>query len=267
MEVAVNTSSLVYRTLTLVLGCLLVAVSGCADQITHSQDSRAAGVVLLDKKDYVNAAGAFRNAVKQEPRDYASHYYLGVCYTEMKQPQLAIKSLKTGMGVPLSRNDPEMRQKMVDQLARCVALYDHRDTELNLLEAQAKIEPSAENYWVLARTYRYRTDPDMAIRAYNQAIASGPQEFAIVKDYGLYLLDPLKRTKEAEAALRRAYAINPEDKEVQAGLRQLGIVPGPSLQDPKGKGQPSAPRSSLPEINPGGNARPATGANIRPPRD
>jgi Tfp pilus assembly protein PilF len=266
MEVAVNTS-LPRSFLFIVLGAALLATGGCADQITFSNDSRAEGERLMANKDYTAAAGAFRNAVRQEPRDFRSHYYLGMCYEETAQPQLAIKCYKTALdvygarsGVAGGSEDREYHARMLDRLARCVAASDPRDVELNALEAQAKAQPTSERLLILARIYRLRNDPDSALPRYNSAIIYGKENFQAFKEYGLYLLELGSVTQsriqldDAALQLRRAYALNAEDEEVNTGLRRLGKIPGPSMKDQSQLAKPTVPKGPLPEIKIGGGA-------------
>src|SRR5437868_12530100 len=98
MEVAVNISiGSITRLLglTLVLGGFVAVLAGCADTLTYSKDSRAYGLKLMQDKEYADAAGAFRNGVKQNPTDYESYFYLGQCYDQMNQRHDAIAAYKT----------------------------------------------------------------------------------------------------------------------------------------------------------------------------
>jgi Tfp pilus assembly protein PilF len=103
MEVAMI-ASLGRTTLRLLLGLATVAPvallsGGCSDVITYSYRSREEGMRRFAEKSYSDAAGAFRNAIRQEPLDYRSHYYLGVCYDEMQQHQQAFQEYKAALGV------------------------------------------------------------------------------------------------------------------------------------------------------------------------
>ncbi len=249
MEVAMNTS--LYS--ALIASSLLLGLAGCADQLTDSRGARIEGTRLLADKDYSHAVGAFRNAVKQEPRDYRSHYYLGVCYEELGQYQQAMQSYRTALTVPQGPDEDgtpaDFRPQMLDAYAKAIAAHDSRDAELNLLEARAKTEGKTENYMVIARIYRYRHDPDSAIHAYKQALVYGPHDFSVYKEYGIYLLDNLQQEKDAEVPLRRAYTLNANDEQVNAALRRIGIVPGPGLKDQNQLATPLIPRGPIPEVD------------------
>jgi tetratricopeptide (TPR) repeat protein len=248
--------------------CGVGLLAGCAGQIHNAPDMRVEGNRLMAMKDYQGAAGAFSQATRMDPRDYQSHYYLARCQEELKQYQLAFKSYRTALAISQTNDELGMRPKIIDSYASCVAQHDERDVELNGAEAEARANPTGDNHILLARTFRYRGDHDMAIRAYNQAALADAKSFAIHKEMGLYLLDTLGQTKEAELPLRKAYSLNSQDQEVQAALRRLNLVPAPSVKERDEAGRPMAPKGSLPEVNPltprpAGNA----GINIRPPRD
>src|ERR1051325_26272 len=66
----------------------LAALSGCADVVTYSAKSQEEGMRFYSEKAYGDAAGAFRNAIRQDPRDYKSHFYLGVCRSEEHTSEL-----------------------------------------------------------------------------------------------------------------------------------------------------------------------------------
>ena len=80
------------------LASLLLSLSlistGCTDVLTYANKSRDEGVRLYSEHYYADAAGAFRNAVRQDPRDYRSQYYLGLCYDELKQHHQAFSSFR-----------------------------------------------------------------------------------------------------------------------------------------------------------------------------
>jgi Tfp pilus assembly protein PilF len=64
-------------------GALLV---GCQQEIiSHNPQSRAQGISDFEQGNYADAAGSFRNALRSDPRDYRSAYYLAQCYENLKQ--------------------------------------------------------------------------------------------------------------------------------------------------------------------------------------
>ena len=229
-----------------------VLACGCGDMITNGRAAREEGLERYQHGDYGHAASSLQYAVRQEPGDYTSHYYLGQSYDHMNQPQHAIEEYRTTLRVMENslegQTDREFRLKVIDALAHSIANEPYKAPDISLLERQPK---TSENLFLLAKVYRYSQDPDSAIERYTQAALQEPRDFAIAKDYGLYL-EQLGQTKRADAELRRAYALNTKDEQVAAALRRLGVVPGPSLKDEGDLAKPAIPLGPLPEIEVGG---------------
>src|SRR5882762_1718874 len=119
------------------LASLLLAFSlistGCTEVLTYANKSREEGVRLYNDHYYADAAGAFRNAVRQDPRDYRSQYYLGLCYDELKQYHQAFSSFRTSLDVmtQLGPNlvDPSFRPLVLDAYGASVARHDENESE------------------------------------------------------------------------------------------------------------------------------------------
>jgi tetratricopeptide (TPR) repeat protein len=121
-------------------------------------------------------------------------------------------------------------------------------------------------------------DADSAIDTYQQAALIDRKDFAIAKDYGLYLEQIPGKRDEAVRQLKKAYQLNNKDPEVAAALRRVGIVPGPSLKEQEQLAKPSVPKGPLPEMDVkrwqqnyqrqnSGTASTAEGAGSTGPRD
>jgi Tfp pilus assembly protein PilF len=238
MEVAMMARLLSKQGRSLVLlplfSLLLIAASGCTEAVTFANRSREEGMRLYADKAYTDAAGAFRNAIRQDPRDYESQFYLGVCYDEQGQHQQAFSQYRTTLEIMANtqagRNEDEFRLTVIDTFASSLARYDVQEVELNRLEKQFKDSQKAEDWFLVAKVYRLKGDADRAIDSYRRAARWDNWNFPIRKEFGLYLLEPLGQTRDAEYWLRQAYHIDPNDEQVNAGLAKLGIVPAPSLK-------------------------------------
>jgi tetratricopeptide (TPR) repeat protein len=267
-EVAVNTSiSRITRYLT--LGVALIGLSaGCADTITFSKDSRAHGLELMKKQEYAEASGAFRNAVRQNPTDYESYFYLGQANDAMNQRHDAIAAYKTCLDVmnrtPVGRDDVAFRQNVLNALAQSIAKSDTYDAEINALEQKAHGRSVAEDYFVLGKIYAFRGDADSAIDAYNRAAKLDPGSFYITKEYGLYL-ERLGQNTAALPLLKRAYGMNGNDAQLAAALRRLGVVPGPSLKEESALAKPIVPKGPIPEAEDWGKSDQQTARPILRP--
>lgn len=240
------------------LVALALAV-GCAEVITYSNRAVEQGDKLKAEGQTEAAAGAYRSATQQNPRNYTAFFRLGECYQELGREQQALQSFRTALDVmpavdPRSKAPDEVarvatRDKLVDGLANCVAKSSSRDAELAALVAKADASNKPLDHYVVARTSDELGDADAAIDAYDRAVAAtgDSPDRAILKRYGLYLAR-IGQNAKAEATLRKAYALTPEDAEINAALRNLGVVPGPSLLAPGQLHKPVMPKGPLPEL-------------------
>ena len=234
---------------------LPLASAGCADVMASSAGDRNKGIQLYNEGNYADAAGAFHSAIKVTPGDYRSHYYLGRSYDSMKAHQQAISSYRTALGLSkVAYETPEQREfqwKIYDGLAAALASSPAGESEI--VELQQKQPSSAEDQLILAKIHRLRGDVDSAVDAYNHSTTLDPNSLGVAKEYGLYLLQ-LNQADQARAQLKRAYVLNrraarPEDQEVVAALRGVGVIPGPSLGEERDLVQPPLPPGPLPEVD------------------
>jgi len=250
----------------LLLGAVMVAVGGCAtDIITNGKESRDEGIKLYNDGNYADAAGAFRNAVRTDPRDFRSQYYLGASFEQMKQFHQAVQAYKATldvMGQSLAgREDKAFRVRVMDSLAAAITKAEDPGAEITVLEQRAKTTNNVEDMFLLAKVMRYTQDADGAVMWYTKAMLLEPKNFAIAKDAGLYF-EQLGQTPRAEHALKRANSLNPNDDQVVAALRRIGVVPGLTVR----------PVEQTPVAPPSYSPRPQTPAVMLPtdsagPRD
>src|SRR4051812_43672294 len=73
MEVAAMSSRIQFGCALLGLTLLLTAAGGCTDMVTFAGDNRQAGINAYNEARYTDAAGSFKSAIRQDPRDYLSH--------------------------------------------------------------------------------------------------------------------------------------------------------------------------------------------------
>ena len=232
---------------------LLMCAQGCTDMVTFAGDNRAAGIAAYNEGRYTDSAGSFRSAIRQDPRDYQSQYWLGMSYLKLGNHQSAIAAfrscLDTRMVTLAGQADQTIQGKAIEGLAQAIVSSDDGDVEIDQVEQRARVAggaKSAQEFFLLAKVYRYRKLPDMALDYYNRACLQDNHNFAYLKDYGLYL-EQLQQRAQAETALRQAYAINGEDVEVNAGLQRLGIVPGLALKNKSDLAKPPLPKGPIPE--------------------
>ena len=235
------------------LAVVLLAVNtGCTDTVTFAGNNRDAGMLAYNEGRYTDSAGSFKAALKQDPRDYQSHYWLGQSLLQLGQYQsasVAFRSCLDTRTVTLAgREDETIQAKAVEGLAQCIVKSDD-DVEVNKIEQIARGasgSKAAQEFFLLGKVYRYKGLPDMALDYYNRACLQDNRNFIYLKDYGLYL-EQLQQNANAEQTLRQAYALNANDAEVNAGLQRLGIVPGLALKSKGALARPAMPKGPIPE--------------------
>jgi tetratricopeptide (TPR) repeat protein len=210
----------------LAASALLIGAVGCADSLVYAKDSRADGLALYNQGDYGEATACFANATRQDPRDYRAYYYLGATYDAMHSYEQAIGAYHSCLDVmPLTlegANNTSYRLRALDSLATAIAHCESHGIETAALEKKCAGKALVEDQWLLAKVYRYTQDADAAVDAYNKAVLIAPTNFVLAKEAGLYD-QSLGQTQRATFALKRAYAVNPDDRQVNGALRQLGV--------------------------------------------
>lgn len=241
--------------------------SGTSSLLTYAQDARDTGLKQYRAHDYENAAGSFRSATRQDPRDYKSFYFLGACYDGMGSHQQAAQAFQSSLKVMdltlEGQKDQEFRARAIEGLG--IALAKGHDLTAEVAMPQPGKRP-AEDAWLRAQVYRHSGDADAAVEAYTAAALQDPKHFHIAKSFGLYL-ENLGQTRQADLQLRRAYQINSGDEEVATALRRLGTVPGPALKEKDALARPPIPQGPLPELKMprfGDSARQAAGPPAQP---
>jgi Flp pilus assembly protein TadD len=253
MEVAVKSASS-HRFLSFapvaVIALLAAGIGGCGtDLISYNREFRQHGFTQYNQQDYLNAAQNFKLALRDEPGDYLSRYYLGNCYEYMGHPLPAVKEYRTTLSVMdnsfEARQDMVTRSKVLNSMAEAIAKEPDRGGDIALIESQRP--RTIENAVLLARIYRLSGDADLAMTRYQEAEQLDPKDASIPKEFGFYL-QGLGQTHRADTQLRQAFALNTQDQDVAAALRGMGVVPGPSLKTEDGLEKPLMPLGPLPEV-------------------
>lgn len=215
--------------------------------VTNTKAVRDTGIRQYNAGEYADAAGTFKNATRQDPRDYQSYAYLGDSYQELGQQQQAIQAYKASLDTATrshqGREDLAFRARTLEGLAG--AIVKSGEIEIDAAQAAATNSASAQDWFLMAKIHRNRGDADSALDAYNRAALLGPKDFFIQKDYGLFL-EQIGHNQPAEKTLRKAYSLNSKDADVVAALRRIGVVPGPSLYDQSALAKPPVPKGPIP---------------------
>jgi Flp pilus assembly protein TadD len=214
-------------TASLLSGAVGSLLAGCAEPLTYSTDFKHNGLAQYNRGEYIDAAGSFKAAAKQDPTDYMTQYYLGLSEEKSGHFESAVSAfrlcLKLRPQMPAGRQDVATREKALSHMAPLIARGDFADPEINAIEKEAAAEHSSEDYRLLARVNALRGDADSAVTSYKAGFTYAPDDFAIAKEYGLYLLK-LEQSSEATRILKKAWQLDPTDRQVASALRDLGVT-------------------------------------------
>jgi tetratricopeptide (TPR) repeat protein len=226
---------------------IAVTLTGCGEWTVNTMQSRNSGIKQYNDGQYAEAVGTFRLALRGNPADYPSHYFLGASLARMGSYEQAIQQYKTTLDLMnidlVGRDDYRFRLQTINSLAEAMVASKEGDFKSMTLPNS----PAYENQFLIAKVTRGEGDAEAAIDAYSQASLLAPKNFDVAKDYGLYLLQ-LNQTDRAKKELRRAYSLNGKDLEVASALRRVGVVPGPSLKDENDVAKPLIPVGPIPEV-------------------
>lgn len=214
------------------LAGVLLSTAGC-DTVPNTS-LRQRGTVAAARGDHAHAEVNFAQAVKQDPTDWRAQIGLGESL--MKQARWFEAQIVLERALILRGSNPET-PGIVDQIAE--SLFRQRKVEeLNTFLAQSIEAYGTTRDYLRQGNYLAKVgDADGARVAYRKAV-----EFAAPDDAQPYLAlvafyELIGDRDSALMALRRAYAITPDDKHVNNRLRQYGLVPGPTVGLPADKYQ------------------------------
>jgi Flp pilus assembly protein TadD len=226
---------------------VIVWAVGCAEVMTNTRVDRDNAIKLYNDGRYADAAGAFRETIRHNPADLQSHYYLAMSLDRLGAYEQAIQQYRTTLQLMESslegKENRPMRMQVLDMLAADVSRVQDHDPTTAMLHNGA----TAEDQYLRGKIESRLGDPDAAMEAFQHAALLDPKFPEVHRDFGL-LLAQLGQTERARQELKQAYAMNPSDEQTAAGLRKVGVIPGPSLKDESDMAHPLVPVGPLPEL-------------------
>ena len=212
---------------SILLAAVLWLCAGCSTP-THVLLDR--GEEAYQRKQFIEAAGNFEQAVKQSPTRWEPHYLLGLTRLAQEQYYPARVELDKAWAM---RPPKEKRPHVLDALAE--AYFQGGDNEglFTLLNRAVALYGTPEDTLRQARYLAKMGDTDNASVAFDKAIrtahAGDPQPMIEAADFYQSIGD----TPREIIALRKAYHVKPGNRDVAERLRKHGIVPGPTVGLPR----------------------------------
>ncbi|MFK7961881.1 MAG: tetratricopeptide repeat protein [Phycisphaerales bacterium] len=218
--------------LALGLGALtLLPLGGCNNGQRPIQLIRTDADRAFFDGDFDIAAAEYRQIIDRYPGDWRAQYQYGKSSLELGDFESARVALKVA-------ND---RRPADSQIADAYAEAMFRagdETSLLAFLRDRTIEERSAHAWVRLADYQRRLgDPDGALQAIETGIEIGGGEKAEPYMAAARLAESLGDRQTALMRLEQAYQAEPGDAEVEAAIRALGQVPGPTF---RGDGMPPA---------------------------
>jgi tetratricopeptide (TPR) repeat protein len=214
MQIRQNLSTLKQLFCGLVL--VSTAVSGCAENV---EDIRTEGVEQFRSRQYTESMATMRYALRKNPNDAEANYYMGLNYRALAERRFnagdlpaakrtldnaityftqAVKTWPNYLAAIQAKNEAlESRGKY--------------DAALTLAESQADHNRGIADHFVyLGDEYRERADYDNALRAYNTALATDPENARAYAGLAKMYAQAGNRELALDSA-RRAQELNPAE--------------------------------------------------------
>ena len=204
---------------------LALLVGGCDSNAML----RKHGIEAYTAKELDQAQDRFSQAVRQDPTDWKSLYYLGKVRLAQGRPFDAQLLLERALELRSSAPEtPGILDALAESLNRRGRIED-----LHLLLEQAVHDYGASYDHMRQGRYLVELgDIDRAKLAYRKAAYFAPEgdpdPFVALADF----YESVGDRQNAVVALRHAYTIKPKSRLLQERLREYGIVPGPAAELP-----------------------------------
>lgn len=208
----------------LLLGLVWGALAGCQS----APYLRERGIEAFQIGQFGRAAQRFRDAAKTEPSHWASHYYLGMIHLKRDRPLDAQLALE--LALSLRPADPKTPQ-ILDALAEAHYVQSDHAGLHGLLSKACEDFGTSHDFLRQGKYLALLGDADNAHIAFQKAVRFASSEVAPYLAMADFYVS-IGANDKATTALCRALDIEPDNQLVHQGLRQLGVVPGPTIALP-----------------------------------
>jgi tetratricopeptide (TPR) repeat protein len=217
------------RSIIVFAGLLLgISLTACSNRIP-STALRLKGERAVSINDWPAAVHWYGQLADRDQTDWRAQAALGHAALETGDLPTARRTLEIASALKPANAD------VARDLADTLELQESWDDLFAYLHDRANTTSSANDWLRLARVALEADDPDTAREAIRTAIAVDGG--ATVAPYlrAARLARRLGDDDDAFHALSLAWQLDPNDEDVQAALRDIGVVPGPTMRLTQGQ--------------------------------
>lgn len=179
---------------------------------------------------YDNAIELYGTLVERDPTRWYDQFALG--RAALKAGDLSTARMALEIASTLRPED----RRIAEDLASVLYQMDARDDLFRLLRDRAQTTQDPEDWMLVARYAMDCDDPDTARLAVRIAVALDDDGSAAPYLLAAQIARQLGEEDDARRALIIAWHADPENEQVNMMLRDMGIVPGPTLGAPPPRG-------------------------------
>lgn len=230
MQSQLSSTTLFKSALCLLVGALMALSVGCREDV---KDLRTEGIQQFRDRQYIESMATLRYALKKEPSDAESNYYMGLNYralAERRAREGDVPGANRTLDVALFYFTQAIKtwpNYMAAVQAKTEALEMRGKYDMALSEAEKVSNNNrgiADHFIFLGDEYRARADYDNALRAYKSALSSSPNDARVHMSLGKLYYQAGDRD-QALASFRQAQTLDrnmPDAGEIMADLGHSG---------------------------------------------
>ena len=227
----------------LAAGVIFAALGGCVQHLPRDHN-RLAAYQEYRQGNYDEARERFERVLDADPTDWRSHYYAGVIALEHdNEPNAARRHLSIAYEIYEGRatrrlnyeiGDPQTgvpyptRAEILDAKAEAIYQQNHEQALHAFLRRAIQSHGTPADYMRMGRYMERIGDHDSARSAYRSAVRmvgpNDPVPYLRLADF----YENIGNYGRALVELRKAYGIDPQNREANRRLRGHGVTPGPT---------------------------------------